>query len=44
VAQTPQPAQPAEPAQPAGGPGLPVPWEPVLSAAVGRPGGRHIDD
>jgi NADH-quinone oxidoreductase subunit F len=40
VAQTPQP--PAGP--PSAGPGQPVPWEPVLSAAVGRPGGRHIED
>ncbi|MBI3971178.1 MAG: NADH-quinone oxidoreductase subunit NuoF [Chloroflexi bacterium] len=42
MAQT--PGQPIQPAQPQRGPGLPVPWEPVLSAAVGRPNSRDIDD
>ncbi|HEX2034904.1 MAG TPA: LuxR C-terminal-related transcriptional regulator, partial [Chloroflexota bacterium] len=31
------------PAAPAGGPGLPVPFAPVLTAAVGHPGGRGLD-
>jgi NADH-quinone oxidoreductase subunit F len=39
MAQTPPPAAPST-----GGPGLPIPFEPVLTAAFGRPNSTHIDD
>ncbi|HEX2034916.1 MAG TPA: NADH-quinone oxidoreductase subunit E, partial [Chloroflexota bacterium] len=32
------------PASENSGPGKPVPWDPVLTVAVGRPNGRHIQD